>query len=263
MNKIPEFSIVTVCFNSEKTIRTTIESILNQKFKDYEYIIVDGVSKDSTMDIVKSYETKFEGRLIYKSEPDKGIYDAFNKGIRMSRGKYVWIVNSDDYIEPNALEKLTAITSQYTFENAPIISAATRFIKGDHTTVIHFTAEKAEKAYKKDLICSLHPSTLVPLNAYNNIGLYNENFIIAGDLDWLNKAYGSKIPFIFIDTVVTNMTCEGISNIVDMKKSYIDRSLYYKSRCDNKIIYIYNMCKWFIRFTYKYYIKRMIKIKRK
>ena len=157
MNKTPEFSIVTVCFNSEKTIKTTIESVLQQKYKDYEYIIVDGASKDGTMEIVKSYETKFEGRLRYISEPDKGIYDAFNKGIKMSKGKYVWIVNSDDYIEPNALEKLIAITSQYTFENAPIISAATRFIKGDHTTVNHFTAEKAEKAYKQDLICSLHP----------------------------------------------------------------------------------------------------------
>ena len=128
MNNIPEFSIVTVCFNSEKTIKTTIESVLQQKYNDYEYIIVDGASKDSTMDIVKSYETKFEGRLRYISEPDKGIYDAFNKGIKMSKGKYVWIVNSDDYIEPNALEELSSITSQYTKENAPIISAAMNFI---------------------------------------------------------------------------------------------------------------------------------------
>ena len=111
MNKIPEFSIVTVCFNSEKTIKKTIESVLQQEFKDYEYIIVDGASKDGTMDVVKNYEDKFEGRLRYISEPDKGIYDAFNKGIRMSKGKYVWIVNSDDYIEPNALEELYKVSS--------------------------------------------------------------------------------------------------------------------------------------------------------
>ena len=73
------FSIITPSYNSEKTIKRTIESILSQKTIDYEYIIVDGNSKDKTLEIVESYKNKFEGRLRYISEKDRGIYDAFNK----------------------------------------------------------------------------------------------------------------------------------------------------------------------------------------
>ena len=98
MKKQPFFTIVTVCWNSDKTISRTIESVLEQDFKDYEYVIVDGGSTDNTIDIIKAYEPRFEGKLKYKSEPDKGIYDAFNKGIERATGKYIWLVNSDDYI---------------------------------------------------------------------------------------------------------------------------------------------------------------------
>ena len=225
MNNIPEFSIVTVCFNSEKTIITTIESVLKQKYKNYEYIIVDGASKDGTMDIVKSYEIKFEGRLRYISEPDKGIYDAFNKGIRISKGKYVWIVNSDDYIEPNVLEELSFLTSQYKFENAPIISAGMNFCNGKSVTTVFGSAEKAAIAYKKDVVCSPHPSTLVPLHIYNEIGVYDDRFKISGDKEWLHRAYKMKVPFIFVDTVVTNMMMGGISTTPNFKKKYKDTIL--------------------------------------
>ena len=80
------FSIITICFNSERTIERTIRSVLTQTFTDYEYIIVDGGSKDSTLDIVKKYEPLFKGRMKWKSEPDRGIYDAMNKGIMRSSG---------------------------------------------------------------------------------------------------------------------------------------------------------------------------------
>ena len=96
-------SIVTVVYNGEKTIRKTIESILCQEFKDYEYIIVDGLSKDNTVNIAREYERLFEGRLRIYSEPDKGIYDAMNKGIKLAKGDYIWLVNADDWIEKDAL----------------------------------------------------------------------------------------------------------------------------------------------------------------
>ena len=106
MNKQPQFSIITICFNSSATIERTIKSVLAQTFTDYEYIIVDGGSKDSTLDIVKKYEPLFEGRMKWKSEPDKGIYDAMNKGIMRSSGEIIGIVNSDDWLETNTLQIL-------------------------------------------------------------------------------------------------------------------------------------------------------------
>ena len=253
INNIPEFSIVTVCFNSEKTINKTIESVLGQEFKDYEYIIVDGASKDGTMDVVKSYEEKFEGRLKYISEPDKGIYDAFNKGIRMSKGKYVWIVNSDDYIEPSALEELYKVSSQYTFENAPIISAATNVHKSGTVKKIKSSAEQAADAYKKDWICSPHTSTVIPLNVYNKVGLYDDRYRIIGDLDWFHTAYHSNVEFVFIDKVITNMIVGGVSTEYDYKKSFKDRRCYLNKHYKNPFVKAYKLIYWTLSF---YSIKR-------
>ena len=252
MNNIPEFSIVTVCFNSERTIKTTIESVLQQKYKDYEYIIVDGASKDRTMDVVKSYETKFEGRLRYISEPDKGIYDAFNKGVKMSSGKYVWIVNSDDYIEPNALEELSSITSQYTFENAPVISAAMNFITDTKKTVKKSSVETADDAYKTDRMGAPHPSTLIPKNIYSIVGLYDDRYFIAADLAWFHKAYGMGIKYLFIDTVVTNMTDIGISSSPNIKKDIKDRKIFFRTKYKNWFTRIYRFTLWGIRYCIKY-----------
>ncbi|MBO7460829.1 MAG: glycosyltransferase, partial [Bacteroidales bacterium] len=88
-------SLITATYNSAETVRDTLQSVLNQTFKDIDYIIIDGNSKDNTMDIVKEFEPKFEGRLRWVSEKDKGIYDAMNKGVRMAQGEIVGILNSD------------------------------------------------------------------------------------------------------------------------------------------------------------------------
>ena len=89
-----KISIVTATYNSEKTLEETMLSVLSQNHKDFEHIIVDGASKDSTMEIVKKYEEKYEGKLKYISEPDKGIYDAMNKGIMMATGDIIGLLNN-------------------------------------------------------------------------------------------------------------------------------------------------------------------------
>ena len=90
-------SIITVTYNSAATVEDTILSVLRQIYPDIAYIVVDGGSKDRAMTLVKQYETAFGGRLKWVSEPDKGIYDAMNKGIRMASGEVAGILNSDDY----------------------------------------------------------------------------------------------------------------------------------------------------------------------
>ena len=92
-----KISIVTVTYNSASTLKNTIESVLSQDYQDIEYIVVDGLSKDNTMDIVKEYEPRFGGRMKWLSEKDLGMYDAMNKGIRMASGEVVGIINSDDF----------------------------------------------------------------------------------------------------------------------------------------------------------------------
>lgn len=94
-------SIITATFNSAATLRDTLDSILGQTYQDIESIIVDGGSKDGTLDIVREYEPRFQGRMKWISEPDKGIYDAMNKGIRMASGDVIGVLNSDDYYYDN------------------------------------------------------------------------------------------------------------------------------------------------------------------
>lgn len=101
----PLISIVTVSFNSEKTIRQTIESVLNQTYTNIEYNIVDGASTDRTVEIATQYKDDFEAKgikYIITSEKDKGIYDAMNKGIARSHGEIVGLINSDDWYETDA-----------------------------------------------------------------------------------------------------------------------------------------------------------------
>jgi len=102
-----KISIITVTNNSEKTLASTIESVLQQTYPDIEYIIVDGDSQDKTVSIIQEYEPAFTGRLRWISEPDRGMYDAMNKGIRMATGDIVGILNSDDfYASPQIIENI-------------------------------------------------------------------------------------------------------------------------------------------------------------
>ncbi len=92
-----DFSIITVSYNSEETIDRTIKSVLNQSYKNFEYIIVDGGSSDKTNEIIDRNKAQFKGSLTHISEPDKGIYDAMNKGIALAKGKIIGLLNSYDY----------------------------------------------------------------------------------------------------------------------------------------------------------------------
>jgi glycosyltransferase involved in cell wall biosynthesis len=106
----PLISIITVCYNSEETLARTIESIINQTYKNIEYIIIDGASTDSTLKIIKKYDHKISKWI---SEKDKGIYDAFNKGLKLYSGNYVGFVNSDDFLLPNAIDILVEYIKKY------------------------------------------------------------------------------------------------------------------------------------------------------
>jgi acetyltransferase-like isoleucine patch superfamily enzyme len=106
------FSIITVCYNSVRTIRATFDSLLAQSCKDYEYIVVDGASTDGTVDIIREYEPKFEGRMHWSSEPDNGIYDAMNKGVKKASGAWINMLNSGDCFSSEHVLEATAQSLQ-------------------------------------------------------------------------------------------------------------------------------------------------------
>ncbi len=105
INKKPKFTLITVVLNNQTLLEKTIKSVFDQNFKNFEYIIIDGGSNDGTLEIIKKYNDKLDYWL---SETDKGIYDAFNKGLELSKGEYIGIVNSDDTYRPNALKIISS-----------------------------------------------------------------------------------------------------------------------------------------------------------
>lgn len=257
------FSIITVCFNSGETIEKTLKSVLAQEFKDYEYIIVDGGSRDNTLEILKKYEELFEGRLKWLSEPDKGIYDAFNKGCRRAKGEFLWLVNSDDAIEPNALCKLEEIAKR-NVGKCCILTAKMNFHNNNGTIITSTTLkqEGIQKAAKEYHMGISHPASIYSKKVYEEVGFYDDRYYISGDIDhFIRCVRSNKVEFIPVDEVITNMYAGGISTTFNIKKVNHDWNIRYKKFCNSKFDYIKHMYKE--NYSYlKKYIKSTIIRKR-
>lgn len=215
---IMRFSIITVSYNSEQTIEKTLKSILVQSCQDYEYIIVDGASTDGTIDIVKKYEPLFHGRLKWKSEPDTGIYNAMNKGIRMAQGELIGIVNSDDWLENDALETLQKKLNDNPDNTNKILTGEMLFHYADGGTQHFPTSYKLYEYYSKRYRMGLnHPATFVPKSIYDDIGLFDEDFKLYADADFFIRCYEAHVGICFIDKVLSNMSDGGVSNNITRK----------------------------------------------
>ena len=185
------FSIITIAYNSERTIERTIRSVLDQSLLDYEYIIIDGASKDHTLDIVKDYEPRFEGRMRWISEPDGGIYYAMNKGIERCNGEIIGIVNSDDWLESSALEKVYTAYCNNGYSCDSIYTGGMAFHSNDGSVRILMPNEKALRRYAKigDIAGIRHPATFVPRKIYNEQGMYDTRMKVSADADFLLRYY--------------------------------------------------------------------------
>ena len=163
-------SIITPCLNSARTIQKTIESVLHQTYKDIEYIVVDGGSTDGTLSIIQEYIPKFQGRLKYVSGPDRGIYDAMNKGIRMSHGNVIGIINSDDFYEENAIDNIVTHMSNGKHQ---MIYGYCRTINNGHFGCIW-------RRHHQNLpqVVIPHPTCFVTRDVYQEFGLFLNGFKI-------------------------------------------------------------------------------------
>ena len=247
------YSIITVSYNSDKTIERTIKSVLAQSEKDYEYIIIDGDSKDGTIDIVKYYEPLFEGRLRWVSEPDKGIYNAMNKGISMAKGDVIGIVNSDDWLETDALVTTSEAinTLRINTKSSFVLTGWMKFhYKDGSVQVIRRTYEQFLSGVKKYDMYLNHPATWVSSEAYKGIGYFDENIKITADNDLMLRFHFNKIPFQFIPIVITYMADGGVSNHFSMTRLK-DRNLII-GKYEKSIIH--RLC-----LLTPYYIKELMK----
>lgn len=206
-----KISLVTVTYNSGTTLRDTFQSVLAQTYKNVEYIVVDGLSKDNTMDIVREYEPQFEGRMKWISEKDKGLYDAMNKGVRMATGDVVGILNSDDFFTANdVLEKVAAGFDEQT----DAVYGDLHYVHPDDLQ--HSVRYYSSKIFKRNLMrmgfIPAHPTFYCKRECFDKFGYYKTDYKIAADFDLLLRfIYVNRIRIKYLPMDMVTMRTGGAS----------------------------------------------------
>jgi glycosyltransferase involved in cell wall biosynthesis len=206
----PLISIVTVVFNSEKYLESTILSIINTTYQNYEYIIIDGGSTDGTLEIIKQYAARIDRWI---SERDRGIYDAMNKGIKSARGKIIGILNSGDLYHPDTLHLVDRLYGENSQIDRLIITGAME--RFNELNRVKFIQIRTQKDLERNINLGMplnHPATFVSKSVYESVGYFNPEYKICGDHDWLFRVYHSRsTQFIFTDRVLASMSMGGVS----------------------------------------------------
>ncbi len=196
-------SIVTVCYNSSKTIRKTFDSVLEQTYPEIEYLVIDGKSSDATVDIIKEYEPRFMGRMHWISEKDNGIYDAMNKGINMSTGELIGILNSDDYYEADAVNTMVRAMTD---EKYQILYGAMRTWKHGEEESISISSHR----FLKDRMIN-HPACFVTRETYKELGVYKTEYSSVADYDFMLRMFDCpEVHFIPVYHLIANFALGGM-----------------------------------------------------
>jgi glycosyltransferase involved in cell wall biosynthesis len=208
-----QISIVTVTWNSAKTIEETLQSLYSQSlFKKggVEHIVIDGGSTDATLNILRQYSKNI---ALLVSEPDNGLYDAMNKGIALSSGSVIGILNSDDlYYDSNVLEW---VLDSFKKEDVDLVYADLEYFS-------NFRANKIVRKYRSNQfsparlsygLMPAHPTVFAKKTIYERFGAFDSSFKIAGDFDWVARIFKSQqISYYYSSKILVRMRAGGISN---------------------------------------------------
>jgi len=262
-----KLSIITINFNNAEGLRKTIESVVSQTFTDFEYIIIDGGSTDGSVDIIKQYADKI---TYWVSEPDKGIYNAMNKGILQAKGEYLNFMNSGDcFYSPTVL---TEIFEKYNFTES--------VVTGNRIEVLWEKTERFSEGIKvlnngKITLLSLlkdtihHQCSFIKRELFEKYGLYDESYKIVSDWIFFLKTigiYGEKINY--INEIVAIVDYSGISIIQDKERDterlraideFVPKSILndYEFYQDIEMKYQY-LHKYIFKYKFTFYIAQFI-----
>ena len=219
-------SVITVCYNAEASIENTLKSVLEQTYKNYEYVIVDGASKDNTLKIIEEYKAKFEEKGINAtviSEKDNGIYDAMNKGVKFCSGEWLIYLNADDsFADPDVLKD---IFENNDYSGTDVIYGDSYRVKGDQKKL-----DLADKdiSHLRDFKFFCHQATFTRRRVFDKIK-FDPQFKICADYDFFLQAYLMEYKFRYVNRVVCVYSVEGTSN-----------KDYYRTILDNYNVKIKN-----------------------
>lgn len=222
-------SIITIVYNAASTIEQTIISVLEQTYPNIEYIIVDGGSTDGSLELINKYNDRITKWI---SEPDKGISDAFNKGIKLSSGNIIALLNADDWYEKDAVQK---IAENYINVDT-ILCGNVKLYNNPH----HFKIKKSSVDRIESVMNVWHPGMFCPKEVYEKIGLYNIDIKILMDYDFVIRCYLAKINFKFVDENIANMRYGGVSNQLitkSMREALTIKDNYFGKKLKHRIEY--------------------------
>lgn len=208
-----KISIITTTYSSAATVRDTIESVLRQTYSDYEYIIKDGGSKDDTLNICREYEPMFGGRMKIISAPDKGIYDAMNKGIEVATGDVVGLLNSDDFYTSD--DVLQSIVDTFSSDmNLDAIYGDIHFVKDSNLAkcVRYYSSAHFKRGWMRLGFMPAHPSFYCKKACYERYGYFDTSFKIAADFEnLLRLIFKGRIKTMYIKKDFVTMRTGGAS----------------------------------------------------
>lgn len=247
MRTPPKISIITVTYNSAATLKDTIESVRKQDYKNIEYIIVDGASKDNTVDIIKNYAEIYPIKWI--SEPDKGLYDAMNKGIKMATGNVVGIINSDDFY--HKADTISKIAEEFVREDIDCLYGDVSFVNPENLekTVRYYSAKNFKPHMFKWGFAPPHPTFFAKKMCFEKYGLYKAEYKISADFELLVRfIFVQKLNYKYLNFDILKMRTGGVST-----KSY--KSWLISNRELVKACRENNVHSSLMKISFRYFIK--------
>ncbi|KAA6310643.1 PGL/p-HBAD biosynthesis glycosyltransferase [termite gut metagenome] len=221
-------SIITTCYNREKTIRNAIESVLSQNYSDIEYIVIDGASQDNSLSVIREYSNKISTII---SEPDRNMYEALNKGIHIASGDIIGLLHSDDSLFAD--NTISNIIQKIQRENCDLIYGNGLYVDFNDTNKI--IRNWISGPYSKNSICNgwlpLHPTVYIRRECIQRLGLYDENFKISSDTDFLIRfLYKANLKVSYINDYIVRMRMGGVStNLKTQTQKWIEDIKIYQN----------------------------------
>ena len=211
-----KISLITICWNSERALKRTLDSVMEQTRRPDEYVFVDGGSTDGTMSILEDFKAKAERmnmdvRILqqHRTEGAAGIPDAWNQGIDNVKGDVIGLLNSDDWYEPTALESVkTALTEH---PECGAASCPVRFMN-ENGNVVKVSYPKCLGLFLPFLMPVPHPGLFVRKTTYDSIGKYNVTYKISADYDFVWRFYRARLKLAYVEKAQVNMELGGLAN---------------------------------------------------
>jgi glycosyltransferase involved in cell wall biosynthesis len=263
VNKSPLITIITVVYNGAKYIEDTINSVLNQSYTNIEYIIIDGGSTDGTINIIKKYENKID---YWVSEKDKGISDAFNKGLSKATGDIIGLINADDYYNDNTVD---LIVKNYNKNIDIYYGSIIKIDNSDNKIYLKSSKDALKSIDKCNMQFIYHPTFFITSKLYKKYGYFNNDYNLAMDYEFLSRIDFKKIKSCYIESYLTIMRMDGISDIFNYKAKLEVINAYRKRNSILFDLYIfkeyYQTVKSYIRYKLTNYKlgRKLIEFKRK